>query len=79
MLVAPLVMTIGELERTIHNGEAFLEAVEMCEMEAESSIMQKILLSDVKPYEAYLLGRSLHSNIIGLVKEELDSRKGEKV
>lgn len=72
-------MTVSELERVIHNGESFLEAIEMCEMEAESSIMQKILLSDMKPYEAYLLGRSLHINIMGLVKEELDSRKGEKV
>lgn len=75
--MAPKVMTISELAKAIKNGEDFLDSVHMMEVESEASIMRKILTSDMKPYEAYLLGRTLHYNLIGILEDEYQFRHTE--
>lgn len=78
ILMAPMVMTVGELQQCIKNGEEFLSVIQMAEVEAESAAIRAMMTSQMTPYEAYLLGRTLHYNLLQIIKEEYEARHKER-
>lgn len=63
-------MSDADLSHAINFGENFLSRIQIAEFECDNAVMRRILSGDISVYEAYLLGKDLHRNVLEMLEEE---------